>query len=185
MRFCVFVGGISGSGKTTLATSLAAKGLGVQVSASQIIKRERGLEAERPRVVNADEAAINQELLVTGFAKFRLDVRAPILLDGHFVLASEEGYVDVATEVIRELDPDVIVLVRAPTSDVASRLRARPVPAKWWDGTDAAIDTYAERESERAADAAAQLNVPLLFVDHGDGTAVAEVLEEAIRMLEV
>jgi adenylate kinase len=119
----IFLAGAHAVGKTYLAERTGARAGLHHVTASQLIREERGCATwtEDRRVRDADA---NQEALIR--AVLRRSSTQPLLLDGHFVLRGDDGrLIRLAVEVFAGLRVSATVLVEAPCEVVAERLAKR------------------------------------------------------------
>ncbi len=141
----VFVAGIHGVGKTFLGAP-AAKQLGIRhVTASQLIREERGLQSwcADKRVSGVDE---NQAALISAANRLR-STNQKLLLDGHFVLRVTNGeFNEFDTQVFRDLQIGAVLLIEAELDTVIERLRIRG-DASW---TLSELRTLARREAAHA-----------------------------------
>jgi adenylate kinase len=152
----IFLAGAHAVGKTYLAHRTAARA-GVQhVTASQLIREERGRVTwtHDRRVRDADA---NQEALIE--AVIRLSSVQALLLDGHFVLRGSGGQlIRLAVEVFARLRISATVLVEAPCEVVAERLAKRG-EAKV---QISAIRELAAAERDHAVNVCSTLGLPLV-----------------------
>lgn len=141
--------------------------------AGQIIIRHaldgNSTDYERPPVRDHTTADHFQELLVECFARIRVQHDGPLVLDGHFVVPTENGPSPIGTDVIRRLCVTSLVLVETDAKVVASRLCERTRPT-WWDGRVEAISELALREHQQASAVAESLGSPLLILASGEGS---------------
>jgi adenylate kinase len=160
-----FVGGVPGSGKTFWCEGLVERVPHVRhVGAGQLIRRALDGETNqyvRPPVEDDARGRYFQDLLVTEFEVERSRHPGHLLLDGHFVIPTGVGLVEVAPEVFRRLRVDMVVLQDADPERVYERLLERPRPA-WWDGSRESVSAYIERERKHAKVVAAYLGLGLL-----------------------
>lgn len=130
----IAVVGVSGVGKSTFLKKLQSK-VGFQhLQASDVIRQQiqhkenQHLNAEVLRHANIDE---NQRFLISGFDRLRDPNALIVILDGHTVIDSPSGLVDIDAIVFKSMGVTHLVclvedpceILRRRTSDIA---RARP-----------------------------------------------------------
>jgi adenylate kinase len=180
----VFVCGISGVGKTHLIRQVLPElPEAVSWTASEIIGEARqNADPEYLRTLPAQELVRSQELLVRGF-RARLDTTAAalVLLDGHTVLDTDEGFFDIDVAVIRRLDPTALIHVEDHVAHILERRTAdarKPRPAR----TAQQLDDYQDRSRAVCARFAQTLNRPLLTIYSDDAVGfLAAVAEPPVR----
>jgi len=149
----VFVAGIHGVGKTFLGAP-AAKQLGIRhVTASQLIREERGLQSwcADKRVSGVDE---NQAALISAVNRLR-SINPKLLLDGHFVLRVNGEFNEIDTQVFRDLQIGAVLLLEAELDTVIERLQARG-GTSW---TLSELRTLARREEAHARRVSSALGI--------------------------
>jgi adenylate kinase len=150
----IFVAGMHGVGKTFLAKP-ASERLGLlHVTASQLIREERGAASwdANKRVDGIDE---NQRALIAAVSRIRATGRT-LLLDGHFVLRGGDGEPALlAPEVFRDLGCVGVVLLEASVEQIAPRLQMRGDDS--W--TLSQIARFTEEERMHAERVCSQLKV--------------------------
>jgi adenylate kinase len=167
----IFVAGIHGVGKTYLANRLP-KGSGLlQTSASKLIREERSLPDwnSNKRVSDVDE---NQVALAAAVARYNVDGTA-LLLDGHFVLLSQDGgFVPLGPDVFKPLNFSAVVLIEADPDEVAIRVSSR-------DGLQREtswLEAFMAKERAQAEAVCRELHLPLrILVSPSDGDFVKAV----------
>lgn len=155
----IFLAGGHGAGKSYLAIRTAGQVALLHVTASQLIREERGRTSWTPdrRVTEVDE---NQLALIDAVER-RHSAGERLLLDGHFVLrGSENQLVRLGVSVFAQLRISATILLEAPVDTVAERLAARcDVRAN-----TKSIAELAKAEHEHAAHVCAELQVPLTIL---------------------
>jgi adenylate kinase len=63
----------------------------------------------------------NQSILIESFAKVRTSEERAIIFDGHCLVDAGEQPIEIPMDVVRQLQPSGIVLVRAPPDEIVSR----------------------------------------------------------------
>lgn len=130
----IAVVGVSGVGKSTFLKELQSKFGFQHLQASDVIRQQiqhkenQSLSAEVLRHANIDE---NQSFLISGFDRLRDPNALIVILDGHTVIDSPSGLVDVGAVVFRSIGVNHLVclvedpceILRRRTSDIA---RTRP-----------------------------------------------------------
>lgn len=154
----LFLAGIHGVGKGTLADYLSKKYVAPNYSSSTLIKLEKNKPVDSfKQVLGPIE---NQDYLVKALTN--LDARNKrIILDGHFVLLTSEGFFEVPLSLFECLPLDSIILKTMDENVIHDRLLLR-------DGIAPEIDTLKEfqaKEVERAKEVASLLKIRLLVVD--------------------
>lgn len=95
------------------------------------------MSAEKLRTAFPKEIEDNQALLVESFLRFRSGkMERPVLMDAHAVIDNDSELVHVPIEIIKALEPDLLILLEAPAHEIASRRavdkRRRPVRDIRW-----------------------------------------------------
>lgn len=125
-RRVIALTGISGVGKSTTLTQASKLITFIHLQASELIKAER----ERQREVNLDHDSLretnissNQFLLIQGFGRV-VPESGLIILDGHVLIDTPNGLIEIKSEVFRILGVDkFIVLTDNPEEIYQHRLR--------------------------------------------------------------
>lgn len=142
----ILVTGISGIGKTTFINSLGHNGSIQFLSAGSLIKAERERlkdEIHRDMLRFADIGE-NQKLLIEGFRRTKDHTASLVLLDGHTVIDTQDGLVQIPTEVFSALEIDMFVFLEDEPQLILDRRandksRTRP---------KLAIDILAQHQTE-------------------------------------
>jgi len=155
----IFLAGVHGVGKGFLGTPVASA-LGIShLTASQLIREEKG-QATWGTDKKTSDLDDNQLALVRAVGQRRLS-HPNILLDGHFVLRNAQGILTpLATSVFKELHLTGVILLTEAESVIASRLALRD------KGTPnvQAISELAEAELNRAQAVCTELKLPLVKI---------------------
>ena len=172
----VFVAGIHGVGKTFLCAPVA-KQLGIRhVTASQLIREERGLQSwcAEKRVSGVEE---NQSALISAANRLR-SANKKLLLDGHFVLRLPNGeFNEIDTQVFRDLQIGAVLLLEAELDTVIERLKARG-DTSW---TASELQILAKREEERAYRVSSALDIPFRALHSPSERLFRDIVEVIIR----
>jgi len=175
MKKTIFVAGIHGVGKTYLCESIECLGLKF-ASASEIIKKEL-IEANWSKDKIINDAEKNQLALIAGVEKIRKhqDFNG-LLLDGHFVLRTSNGFLSLDHAIFNALNIDAIILVEDEAEKIASRLESR-------DSVSAPKDLveFLKIEREQAEKFSAVKSLPLFLIRSGDVDKFSEVVKKIIN----
>lgn len=152
----IFLAGVHGVGKGYLGMRVCA-GLGVQhLTASQLIREEKGRESwgKDKVVIDVDD---NQRALIQAVERLRAS-RRTLLLDGHFVLRAPDGnFIRLEIEVFSALKLAGVILLSEAADKIAARLQQR-------DGVRTTLDSIralAAEEEAHAQDVCRALGIPL------------------------
>lgn len=161
----ILVAGVSGVGKTTFINSLGENGPIQFLSAGSLIKAERErLEGEIHRdMLRFAKIGDNQKLLIEGFRRTKDHTASLVLLDGHTVIDTGDGLMQIPTEVFRALEIDMFVFLEAEPQLILDRRandksRTRP---------ELAIDILARHQQDALGITrriATEMSVPLQIV---------------------
>ncbi|MBX3717033.1 MAG: AAA family ATPase [Burkholderiales bacterium] len=174
----IFLAGAHGVGKSYLAER-TAKRLPVQhVTASQLIREERGRSTwTSDRRVN--DASGNQDALIAAVRR-RVDGSPRLLLDGHFVLRDSQGrLVRLDVDVFARLKIVATILIEAPHEIVATRLANRGGRIEELS----AIEALAVAEREHATLVCSALDLPLISLQAPTEEQFAIAIEGILRQV--
>lgn len=155
----IFLAGVHGVGKGFLGTSVA-NSMGItHLTASQLIREEKG-QSNWGNDKKTSDLDDNQVALIHAVAQRRL-IHPSILLDGHFVLRNAQGVLTpLATSVFKELRLTGVILLTEAGSVIASRLTLRDKGT-----TDIqTISELAEAEFNHAQSVCTELKLPLVKI---------------------
>lgn len=179
-RTIVALFGISGVGKTTLARAvreLVPNMLHLQ--ASELMRAALGQSSEALRTAPSDTIDRNQLVLIEAF---RIEQNrhpdAPILFDGHSLIDTPGGLVDISAEVILALTPSHIVFLRDEPAQILARReedRNRTRPPR----TTLQIAESQSRALNNAQAYAETGKLPFLLLQPGENLRLAQVLQGA------
>jgi len=162
--------GISGVGKSLLCRQ-AAEALAVRnVSGSQLIQAEKERvtsEMVSTDTLRTDRIVDNQQLLLEGFKHFRLQDNTSVLFDGHNVVDTDKGLVEIPFDVIAGLEPAALIIVTDSPDKVLGRRSAdhsRNRPLRSVE----ALSAYQELSRELAERHASLLSIPFAEIRSGD-----------------
>jgi adenylate kinase len=120
----IFLAGVHGVGKGFLGAPVASSMGVAHLTASQLIREEKG-QATWGLDKKTSDLDDNQLALIRAVAQRRL-THPSILLDGHFVLRDAQGVLTpLATSVFKELHLTGVILLTEDESIIASRLALR------------------------------------------------------------
>lgn len=125
--------GLSGVGKSTLLRHIAADIEFTHLEASQLIKSELQLQmkSRTSEELRKGNIAGNQHLLISGFQRAVGTRPGPFVVDGHVLIDTDTGIVEIASSVFEALGVELFCFVQAaPEQIVEQRLadaqRSRP-----------------------------------------------------------
>lgn len=120
----IFLAGVHGVGKGFLGAPVASSMGIAHLTASQLIREEKG-QATWGLDKKTSDLDDNQLALIRAVSQRRL-THPSILLDGHFVLRDAQGVLTpLATSVFKELHLTGVILLMEAESVIASRLALR------------------------------------------------------------
>lgn len=120
----IFLAGVHGVGKGFLGAPVASSMGVAHLTASQLIREEKG-QATWGLDKKTSDLDDNQLALIRAVSQRRL-THPSILLDGHFVLRDAQGVLTpLATSVFKELHLTGVILLTEAESVIASRLALR------------------------------------------------------------
>jgi len=120
----VLVFGLPGVGKTTLISNvLDCAHDCVRLSGGSLIQGELSEEdRDDLRKLSKGEVLSNQELLVFNFKKKKEKLAYKhILFDGHCVIKNGDQLVEISVEVMRRLEPDMIIFLDEDSETIVER----------------------------------------------------------------
>lgn len=172
----IFLAGVHGVGKGFIGAPVA-QALGVShLTASQLIREEKGL-ATWGADKNTSDLDDNQRALIRGVSQRRL-TQKNILLDGHFVLRNAQGILTpLEAEVFRELQLAGVILLTEESNVIASRLAMRDR----LETDERAISELAEAESAHAQTVCRKLGLPLTVIHAPNEKGVSEAIQRFLR----
>ena len=156
----IFVAGVHGVGKGHLCDLLAESLSIASYSASRLIESEKKSLVSSGKVVL--DGDVNQDHLVTALQK--LDVKSPILLDGHFCLKSNAGFFEVPLSTFECLGLSLVILLISAPEAIHRNLLSR-------DGVAFDLDDIRELqriELARAKYVSENLGLELLIENGGN-----------------
>ncbi len=123
----VFLAGVSGVGKTTFLRELANHAEFQHLTASQIIKDQKqyinlqNMTSEELRLANI---ADNQKTLVDGFHRLKEPQIDLIIIDGHTVIDTPDGLVEIESSVFEGLGIDHFIFLKEQPAEILKRRQA-------------------------------------------------------------
>lgn len=164
-RKVVVFAGLSGVGKSTLLEDTRQRLTFEHLQASELIKAERQERQDKPvahdllREGNIDD---NQALLISGFMR-RAPEEGLIVLDGHTVIDTTNGLVEISPSVFSAIDVSRFVVLIDDVETIALRRlsdtrRTRPIRSP------EELAEHQERSVLSAYRAALALSVPMFVV---------------------
>lgn len=129
----VLVFGISGVGKSTACKSYVARHPAVLLtSAGALLQDAIAIDSASLRTEPADQILLNQKLLGSALARFRLGREsADLLVEAHSVIDNNQELVEVPTDTVRAMRPDGMILLETDPAAVKKQRendkRVRPV----------------------------------------------------------
>lgn len=171
----IFLAGVHGVGKGFLGAPVASSMGIAHLTASQLIREEKG-QATWGLDKKTSDLDDNQLALIRAVAQRRL-THPSILLDGHFVLRDAQGVLTpLATSVFKELHLTGVILLTEAESVIACRLALRD------KGTPdvQAISELAKAELAHAQVVCNELGLPLAVIH---APTLASLTDAAKRLL--
>ncbi len=171
----IFLAGVHGVGKGHLATHLGEHFCLESLSASTLIKSERNRPIDSSKVtINPTE---NQDSLVSAIN--RLDINShQIILDGHFVLLTDDGFFEVPLDTFKQIPIDFVILKTLDPSTISHRIKKR-------DGCTINVDALSTLQSLEVKQAHAitkSLNIPLVVIDNDNYDEAVASLKDHITL---
>jgi adenylate kinase len=171
----IFLAGVHGVGKGFLGTPVASS-IGItHLTASQLIRDEKG-QATWGTDKKTSDLDDNQLALIRAVGQRRL-IHPNILLDGHFVLRNAQGVLTpLATTVFKELHLTGVILLTEEANIIASRLAMRD------KGTPdvQAISELAVAELAHAQAVCHELELPLAVIQAPTLASLADVVKKLL-----
>jgi adenylate kinase len=184
MTKVVLVFGVSGVGKSWMISRYAAQAKVAHVQASQLMRDAKA--AQIGNTVTSEDLRCgpvldNQSLLIDAFIKVLATEARPIIFDGHCLVDAGEQLIEISVDVIRQLKPSGIVLVRAPAEEIVRR-RESDVSRQRPTRTADALTVQQNRCVALCAAYAKELGIRFVQVDAGDEHGFARVVGDLLQM---
>lgn len=172
----IFLAGVHGVGKGYLGSPVARK-LGIHhLTASQLIRDERG-HATWSNDKRVGEVDVNQRALIAAVGRFRINGE-PLLLDGHFVLRDLDGALNkLPIEVFEQLQLAGVILLSDDAELIAKRLLSRDQH----QGKSDAVAGLAVEESCHARAVCSALALPLAHLYKANEQELLGAVEAMLR----
>mgnify|MGYP000210710757 CR=1 FL=1 len=154
----IFLAGVHGVGKGGLADYLSKKLVVPNYSSSSLIESEKNKPVDSSKRVL--EPTENQDFLVKAIGNLDTGKKA-IILDGHFVLLTSDGYFDVPMSTFKALSIDFIVLKTLDEGVIQKRLLLRDGEAP----EISVLQSLQAREVGRAKEVASLLKIKIMRID--------------------
>jgi adenylate kinase len=172
----IFLAGVHGVGKGFLGAPVANSMEITHLTASQLIREEKG-QATWGTDKKTSDLDDNQLALIRAIAQRRLS-HPNILLDGHFVLRNAQGVLTpLATSVFKELRLAGVILLTEAESVIASRLALRD---KGMPDVQA-ISKLAAAELTHAQAVCNELELPLAIIHAATFASLTDVVETLLE----
>ena len=171
----IFLAGVHGAGKGFLGTPVA-NSLGItHLTASQLIREEKG-QATWGTDKKTSDLDDNQLALIRAIGRTRL-THPNILLDGHFVLRNAEGIlIPLATAVFKELNLTGVILLTEDTNIIVNRLMMRDKSTP----DVQAISELIKAEFNHAQTVCKDLGLPLVVMHAPTLANLTEVVKQTL-----
>ena len=111
-------------GKSTLIGRLNKRTPLLHLQASALIKAEQAYRVQSPdssESLRTGAVLDNQALMIAAFQRITADVEVPIVFDGHSIIDSDDGLVEIPPSVFAELSLDAIFYLSAVPHIIAKR----------------------------------------------------------------
>lgn len=171
--------GVSGVGKTKFLKDVQTQTPFRHLQASELIKAERkrseAFEISSEQLRTGD-IPNNQELLLRAFLREPLGVDDLVVLDGHGVIDTPAGLVEIPSSVFHRIGVAGIAFLRASGEEILRRRnadsgRSRP------DRSIDQIEDYQDRAVQHAARVAHEMRIPFLVLESGHAEGFCAFLE--------
>lgn len=174
MNSIIGIFGMSGVGKSWLASRLSLSSKWSHAKASDLLKQ---IKLETSEELRTGLVLDNQSLLIQAFDKYKKEHHEFILFDGHSIIDSDNGYIEIPKIVICRLGIEGIVFVYDDPQIISTRRmedkgRTRP---------NRSIENLADYQ-EKAKAVCVSYDVPLIEVRSGDQEAFARAVDEIENM---
>ena len=124
MQKTVFVAGVSGVGKTTFVRSLSGIVDFQHLTASEIIKDQKryfGAQAVSSEELRNADIGDNQRMLIDGFHRLKSPSKKLIIIDGHTIIESPAGLVEIEVPVFMGLGVDQFIFLMEQPQEIMKR----------------------------------------------------------------
>lgn len=171
----IFLAGVHGVGKGFLGAPVASSLEITHLTASQLIRDEKG-QATWGTDKKTSDLDDNQLALIRAIDRRRLS-NPHILLDGHFVLRNAQGALTpLAPTVFRQLHLRGVILLTEESDVITSRLALRDKGTPDFH----AISELAEAELDHAQLVCNNLDIPLRIIHEPTAASLLNVVKELL-----
>lgn len=183
-RRVVALVGISGVGKSTILAAAAKSLQFTHLQASALIKEE--IRHRQSPELQQDQLRIgpiahNQTLLIAAFHRL-----APpsglIVLDGHILIDSTMGIIEVEPEVFQALEIQHFVVLQAPPGSIFEQ-RRKDEQRKRPDRSVTELNHQQQWSTAAVNAAGSQIGVPVTILESDPATRIIELLRDEARKL--
>jgi adenylate kinase len=140
------------------------------VSGSKLIQAEKERvtsEMVSTDTLRTDHIVDNQQLLLAGFRHLRMQDSTSVLFDGHNVVDTDNGLVEIPFEIIAGLEPAALIMVTGSPDAILGRRFADGSSDQPLRSVEALSD-YQELSHKLSESHAALLSIPFTKVRSGD-----------------
>jgi adenylate kinase len=169
--------GLSGVGKSTLIKKVCNDIPFQTLSASQLIKNQKETYTQHDEL-RFQDINDNQRLLVDGFKKNIDPKQKLILLDGHTVIETANGLIDISANVFREIGINQFIFLAEEADSILQR-RSKDKSRKRSIVTTEQINTYQTHTQIVTARISLELRVPLTIITSDDISTFKSILLNA------
>ncbi len=158
--------GISGVGKSTLLEACFESSKFQHLQASQLIKTEREQltsAAIDPDELRSGDITENQKLLIAGFHRSKDPTAPAVILDGHTVIDTPTGLVEIEPDVFRDIGVTGFIFLSASPAELHKR-RSNDTSRNRPQREAGQLRDHQERAILSAFRAALHLQVPLSVI---------------------
>lgn len=181
----VAVLGLSGVGKTTLLKNARQRFTFAHLQAGELIeleKRERKGESVARDLLREASIEDNQTLLIGGFLRLAPN-EGLIVLDGHAVVDTPSGLVEIPPSVFSAIDVSGLVVIVDDVERIVSRRRSDPRRTRPIRSPEE-LARHQERSILAATHVALALGVPVFVVPLDDRLDMVRLLETFVWSLD-
>jgi adenylate kinase len=182
----VAVFGLSGVGKSWLIARMIHSEPMMHVQASQLLRDEKAAitgQTVTNEALRTGAVLDNQSLLVRAFSRVHSAATMPIIFDGHCVVDSAAGLIEIPPEVIEALSISGIVFIEDQPGAIVERragdtTRTRPIRS------ESEIELHQNQALATCLKYAARLQAGLRVVQAGDEPAFRSAIMAIMSVLD-